>query len=89
MIVVKVELHSAVTGRVTEIGRTYIHNVGGTPKRGNYSARVCRRGQFDARKTLHDGVFTREGSVQDYPRLSYNVWRLVLRALKSCFPEEK
>lgn len=32
---------------------------------------------------------TRTARVENYPRLSYSVWRLVLRALKSCFPEEK
>lgn len=30
----------------------------------------------------------RAGEVKDYPRLSYNVWRLVARALLAAFPEE-
>jgi hypothetical protein len=30
----------------------------------------------------------RVGLVSDYPRLAYNVWRLVIRSLRSCFPEE-
>jgi hypothetical protein len=34
MIVVRVELHSAVTGQVTELGRAIISNSGGTEKRG-------------------------------------------------------
>jgi hypothetical protein len=29
------------------------------------------------------------GEVKDYPRQAYNVWRLVIRALRACFPEER
>lgn len=36
MLVVRVELHSAVTGNVTEIGRMVIANVGGTQQVGDY-----------------------------------------------------
>lgn len=32
--------------------------------------------------------YPRLGEVQNYPRLAYNMWRLVIRALRSCFPEE-
>ena len=81
MLVVKIELHSAITGVVSEIGRMTIANDGlGTRDRGNYTASVKRRGSYT---TL------REGKVENYPRLSYNVWRLVLRSLRACFPEEK
>ena len=84
MIVVKVELHSAITGEVSEIGRTYIHNTGeGTSERGDYSVNVCRKGS----RNFYNAA--RRGEVLDYPRLSYNVWRLVSRALRSAFPEEK
>lgn len=31
----------------------------------------------------------RKGEVHAYPRLAYNIWRLVMRALRSAFPEEK
>jgi hypothetical protein len=44
VIVVKVELHSAITGEVTEIGRMLIANTGGTKKRGDYTAKVLRLG---------------------------------------------
>ena len=40
------------------------------------------------RKGTKDKV-QREGEVRDYPRQSYSVWRLVQRALRSAFPEEK
>ncbi len=83
MIVVKIELHSAITGEVSEIGRTYIDNVGGTQDRGDYRVRVCRRGNEAIPRNP-----ARMGAVTNYPRLSYNVWRLVIRALRSAFPEE-
>lgn len=85
MIVVKVELHSARTGKVEELGRMVISNDGGsqTASRSDYTARVCRKGSTDFMKPL------RTGHVKDWPRLSYNVWRLVLRSLRDAFPEEK
>lgn len=99
MIVVKIEMVSARTGETTEIGRMYLANVGGTVKRGDYKAAVCRRGstvppaEFYPNEAMAKRAkapkATRHGDVEDYPRMSYNVWRLVLRALRSCFPEEK
>ena len=88
MLVLKLELHSARTGEIKEIGRTIIANTGGTEKRGNYVCKVSRkRTTFDNIDTWKDPL--RLGKVEDYPRLSYNVWRLVIRALLSAFPEEK
>lgn len=89
MIVVKVELHSAVTGNVSLIAKMIVHNVGlsANGKRGNYKVAVARKGSFDNRQVLAQPA--REGEVTDYPRLSYNVWRLVCRALLSAFPEER
>lgn len=83
MIVVRVELHSARTGKVKEIGRMLIDNIsmrGNDSRRGDYRIRLLKRG---AKQVL------REGRVMDYPRLSYNVWRLVFRGLKSVLKEEK
>lgn len=39
MLVVKVELHSAITGETTEIARMIIHNEGGTKSSGDYGVR--------------------------------------------------
>lgn len=93
MIVVRIELHSAITGRIKEIGVMRIGNVGGTGDRGDYEVRVQRRAERDLPgEAEFDGwekPTTRTGEVKEYPRLSYNVWRLVLRALRSAFPEEK
>lgn len=92
MIVVKIEMWPlGDESKKRELGRTYIYNAGGDRKRGDYEARVCRKGKTDyTLNELHTGEgFTRTGRVENYPRLSYNVWRLVLKALRACFPEEK
>lgn len=99
MIVVKLEMWPlGDQSKAREIGRTYIANVGGTAERGNYVAAVCRKGDTLVPKEIYQGDVPlrlpehpnacRSGEVHDYPRLSYNVWRLIIRALKKCFPEE-
>lgn len=74
MILVKIELHSARTGKVTEIGRMKIINAGdGSTTRGNYVAQIMRRGTPNhVQKTVE---------IFNYPRLSYTVWELVRRVL--------
>lgn len=89
MLVVKIELWPhGDESRAEEIGRTYIHNVGGTQERGNYAGFVCRKGVFAPFEKAKLSA-TRTLEVKDYPRLSYNVWRLILRSLAAAFPEEK
>ncbi len=81
MIVVKIELWPmGIESRKRELGRMLIVNQGGTHGRGDYHVRVMRKGS--------DKVL-RECEVKDYPRESYNIWRLICRALKGTFPEEK
>jgi len=83
MIVVKIELWPfGYESKKKEIGRMLIDNRGVSDdhKRGDYRIRVLRKGTS---KVL------REGEVHNYPRKSYNIWRLVCRALKDVFPEEK
>lgn len=94
MLVLKLELWpGGDASRSREIGRTYINNVGGTDKRGDYDVRVMRK-DYDPQTISMRDVFangkgiTRKGHVSNYPRLSYNVWRLIVRALLSAFPEE-
>jgi hypothetical protein len=91
MIVLKIEMWpSGREDRAREIGRTYIYNDGGTMTSGDYQVRVCRRGRFE--KTTQDirdaKGFTRTAAVTKYPRLAFNVWRLMIRALVAAFPEE-
>lgn len=92
MIVVRIEMWpKGDESRAREIGRTYIYNAGGSLTKGDYEVRVCRKNRFEhvPRKVLSGEGFTRTGRVEGYPRLAYNVWRLVLRALRAAFPEER
>lgn len=91
MIKVTIELESAITGKTTKIGQMHIWNEGdsGSAERGNYQVAVCKRGLFDIPFGQRPRRVTRNGEVLNYPRLSYNVWRLIMRALKSAFPEER
>lgn len=87
MIVIKIELHSAITRKVTTLGQMIIANTGGTLKRGDYSVHVGNKKDVgNLGKILKSPL--RTGRVENYPRISYNVWRLVVRALLSAFPEE-
>lgn len=95
MIVVKIELWpGGDASRSREIGRTYINNTGGSDSRGDYDVRVMRKDydpqNISLRKVFGEGKgIARKGRVEKYPRLSYNVWRLIAKALLSAFPEEK
>lgn len=92
MLVIKIELHSAITRKVTEIGRMVICNDGmGTRTKGDYTADVIRKptakgldwdDQMD--DTLRDITrSTRRSRVENYSRLSRPVWDLVALALKN------
>jgi hypothetical protein len=92
MLVLKLELWKGGNPNdVEELGRTYIHNVGCSQdhKRGDYEVLVARKGYHDHHSVFRGGKVARTGEVKNYPRLSYNVWRLIIRALLSAFPEEK
>jgi len=88
MLIVTIELFSAATQSRKVIGRTLISNTGeGTKDRANYSVKVGnRRNALNPRKIYDEPA--REGFVENYPRTNLNVWRLVMRALNSAFPEE-
>lgn len=77
MIVVKIELHSARTGKVSELGRMNITNNGlaSTEKRADYDVEIMRKGTTNK--------VQRRGLVRDYPRQAYTVWELVRRALEA------
>lgn len=78
MILIKVELHSAITGKVTEIGRMTIANIGLSPDKteGDYDVRLMRRGTTN--------IVNRTGKVFKHKRLSQSIWKLVSKALNSC-----
>ena len=89
MIVVTVELIPFSNPERKEVlARAIIANDGTstTQSRGNYDLFVGRKGQT-LTQTLRSPQ--RRGRVTDWPRKSYSVWRLVCRAIKSAFPEEK
>ena len=86
MIVVKVELWSAIDGRITELARMKIANDGhasiNNHRRGSYDgATITGRDAETLRRNMNTGPFTRTGRVEDYPRLSLHVWNLVARML--------
>ena len=80
MIVVRVELHSAITGLVTEIARMDICNVGGDAKRGDYDGRTMRG---RSRYALAKQTVSKQARVEAYPRQSLHVWNLVTRMLST------
>lgn len=80
MIVVRVELHSAITGAVTELARMNIANDGtsSSANTGHYDgATLIGRNADD----LGRGRVNRRGRVTDYPRQRIHVWHLVARML--------
>lgn len=82
MIVVRVELHSAISGEIKELARMHICNRGnGTEQIGNYDIRTLRgRG----REQLDRNVVQRTGGLEGFKRLRKHVWVLVLSALIAC-----
>lgn len=85
MIIVRVELWSAVNGQKTELARMVIDNIGGTDQRGDYRTRTLRGRSEDALDkamlTMSTGGTQREGKVMGHPRLREHVWNLVAKAL--------
>lgn len=78
MIVVKVELWSAITGKKSEIARMNICNIGGTETLGDYQAETLRGRSPDqfARRTIQ-----RAAKVLGHHRKRDHVWNLVAKAL--------
>lgn len=84
MIVVKVELWSAIDGRRTELARMQIDNIGvnDTGTFGDYHV-----GTFAGRneKSLHEALrkqrYLKEGKVLHHARLAQHVWNLVAKGL--------
>jgi hypothetical protein len=76
MIVVKIELHSAITGKITPLGEMHISNTGHHSVIDNlhdYDVEIMRKGS--------PTKVQRRGLVTNYPRNNYTVWELVKRAL--------
>lgn len=80
MIVVRVELHSALTRKVTELARMHICNFGGSRTVGHYEVRTLRG---RSAKDLDRHIVQRTGTVMNHPRLDQHVWHLVAKALSA------
>jgi hypothetical protein len=82
VIVVRVELHAAGTGQVTEIARAIIANKGGTrtADHGDYDVATFRGRSAEQLNRLQ---MQRRGSVENHARLALHVWHLVAKALKA------
>jgi hypothetical protein len=79
MIVVRVELHSAVTGEVTELARAIISNDGtGTQQRAHYKATTLHG---RSREQLDRLTPQRTTTLRDWPRKTLHVWCLISEAL--------
>jgi hypothetical protein len=78
MIVIRVELWSAITGARTELARMHISNIGGTLKRRNYHGQT-----FIGRttKSLDRLVVSKEATLENYPAEDLHIWNLVRRML--------
>jgi len=79
MIIVRVELHSAITGAVTELARMQVANTGtGSDRIGDYDACTYRGRNAE---TLSRGQVQRRGQVIGFPRQALHVWNLIADAL--------
>ncbi len=85
MIVVRVELWSAITGERTEIARMMIANSGrGTAEKGDYSGETLRgRSTAALDKSWASRTCTHYGKVMGHARQRLHVWHLVAKMLAS------
>ena len=86
MLVVKIELHSAVTGRVTTLAQAVIYNDGtGSKSVGNYKVVIGRKGQ--SLKALLKKPW-RRSVVTKFPRAQLGAWYLLREALTAAMPRK-
>jgi hypothetical protein len=84
MIVIRVELWSAVDGQKTELARAMIHNVGGTNNVGDYEGESYRgRSEAALDAAMLRQQVTKRGKVTGHRRLDLHVWHLVAKMLAS------
>jgi hypothetical protein len=79
MIVVRVELVSAITGQTTELARMHIANDGtGSTTLSSYDGKT-----FVGRseETLNRQQISKSARVENWPRQRFHVWNLVARML--------
>lgn len=83
MIVVTVELWSAITGQRSQLAKMHICNEGTSdnPRVGNYRATTFVGRDEGA---LSRGTVSKIGTFGGWRRLDYHIWNLVRRALEEC-----
>ncbi len=80
MIIVRVELWSAITGKTTELARMAICNTGtGDIRHGDYKG-MSFRGR--SKEQLDNQTPMKVGEIKNWPRLDFHVWNLVAKMLK-------
>ncbi len=90
MIIVTIDLVSALTGNVTTLGRMVIANDGTEkdPNKGNYIFGVKRKDMIEQHNLVPVAAHTsRSGRIVGHPRKSDVIWKLILRCLKAAYPE--
>lgn len=86
MIVVRVELWSAITGQKSTLALMSIANTGeGSRTRGDYEAKTyIGRDEDTLMHALRTGRVSKTGEVKNHARLQEHVWNLVGKALSAC-----
>ena len=79
MIVIKIELHSALTGKVTQLGEAYITNRGVLHEgdKCDYEFKIMRKPKFKS--------VTKMAGVEGWPRSRRTVWQLLQRCLNQAY----
>lgn len=86
MIVIRAELHSAVTGKVSLLGVAHIaNNCTGTGTVGNYDVALYKKG-VDPQPLQTSGLW-RRSRVSGFPRTSLGVWDMLYRSLANTVGE--
>ncbi len=79
MLVIKIELWSAITGKKTELARMHICNTGeGDKEHGNYIGKTFRG---RSKKQLDKMTVSRSGEISNWSRQRNNVWKLIAKML--------
>ncbi len=81
MIVVRVELWSAITGQRTELARMHICNTGESAGRIRHYTGETFIGRDSA--ALDKGRVSKRGEVRNYPAPALHIWNMVARMLTS------
>ena len=83
MIIVRVELWSAKTGKVTELARMHIVNKGdGTDTKGNYLGKIFRG---RSKSQLDKLTVSKTAEVENWPRKNKHVWQLIREILNKAY----